>query len=82
MGLIPIQRAVATELGIDSDSTDKVSESGFCSQCSTELIRILESGRPFDLRLFSAKGSYTLDSLSDSSYYGDPARVAYEAPQT
>ena len=46
---------------------DKVIESGFRSQGPTELSRILQSVRPFELRLFSAK-KHTLDSLSGNSY--------------
>ena len=60
-------REGSLQMHIDSDSADKVSESGFCSQGSTELSRILQSVRPFELRLFSAK-NHTLDSLSGSSY--------------
>ena len=38
---------------------DKVIESGFRSQGPTELSRIPQSVRPFELRLISAKKSYT-----------------------
>ena len=38
---------------------DKVIESGFRSQGPTELSRILQSVRPFELRLILAKDSYT-----------------------
>ena len=49
-----------TERGL---GLDKVIESGFRSQGPTELSRILQSVRPFELRLFSAQ-NHTLDSLA------------------